>query len=272
MTLLDKLERLFGRFAIPNIALYLVIGQVFVLLAMMLDRLKIEWLVLVGAWVMDGDWWRVITFVFIPPPVSGMLGYVFLVFGWYLFYLMGNALEGAWGAFRFNVYLLVGYVLTVAVAFLFPNSPATNVFLAGSVFLAFAYLNPNFELLLFFILPLKIKWLALLTWILYAVQFAKGGWATRAEILAAVANFLLFFGRDILFSARQRQRVAERRVERAKEEARPRHTCYVCGKTDLTHPQLDFRYCSKCAGDQCYCPEHIQNHVHVVAADEEKAG
>lgn len=272
MSFLDKLERTFGRLAIPNVSLYIVIGQVFVLFAAMLGRLKIESLMLLGAWVLDGDWWRLFTFIVVPPPVGGTFGLVFVAFAWYLFYLMGSALEATWGTFRYNLYLLIGYVLTVGVAFLFPQAPATNMFLAGSVFLAFAYLNPDFQLALFFILPIKIKWLALVTWVLYGVRFIQGRWPTRFEILAAVANFLLFFGRDIVFSMRNRQRTMTREAERAREETHPRHVCHVCGKTDLSHPQMDFRYCSKCAGDQCYCPEHIQNHAHVVAADEQAAG
>lgn len=272
MPILDKLERTFGRYAIPNISLYIVIGQVFVLFAAMLGRLEIEWLMLVGSWVRGGDWWRPLTFIFVPPPIGGTFGVVFVAFAWYLFYLMGNSLEATWGVFRYNLFLLVGYLFTVGVAFLFPNSPVTNMFLAGSVFLAFAYLNPDFELALFFILPVKIKWLALVTWVLYVVRFVQGRWPTRFEILAAVANFMLFFGRDMIQSLRYRQKTAVRRVERAREEVQPRHICHVCGKTDRSHPQLDFRYCSKCAGDQCYCPEHIHNHAHVVAADEGRTG
>jgi hypothetical protein len=94
----------------------------------------------------------------------------------------------------------------------------------------------------------------------------------RLQIFAAVAAFFLFFGPDMLRSVRQTQRTRVRRVEKEKEEAAPRHVCHVCGKTDRSHPNLDFRYCSKCAGDQCYCPEHIQNHAHVVAANETTPG
>jgi hypothetical protein len=271
MSFIDRLERLFGRFAISNISLYFVIGQVFVLLSAMLGRLRIESLILMPAWVMDGEWWRLFTFLFIPPAFGGTFGLIFVAFAWYLFYLMGSALEGNWGTFRYNLFLFIGYALTVAVAFIFPNSPATHLFLAGSVFLAFAYLHPDFELALFFILPVKVKWLALFTWLLYGWRFLQGNWSVRLEILAAISNFLLFFGRDILLNMRHRKRTVARRAEKlARTEPEARHVCYVCGKTDVTHPQLDFRYCSRCEGDQCYCPEHIQNHAHVVAADEEK--
>ena len=272
MSLLDKAERQLGRFAIPNISLYLVMGQVFVLLGAMLGRIDLKYFVLLPALVMQGEWWRVFSFLFMPPS-PGMFGYIFVAFAWYIFYLMGNALEGSWGVFRYNLFLFAGFALTVGAAFLNPMAAATNAFIAGSVFLAFAYLNPDFELSIFFILPVKIKWLALNTWALYAVSFVRGDWATRFQILASVGNFVLFFGQDLWLSVRDRKRTVARKMEKlARTEAEPRHTCHVCGKTDVSHPQLDFRYCSKCAGDQCYCPDHIQNHAHVVAADEAKAG
>lgn len=271
MAFLDKLERVFGRFAIPNLSLYVVIGQVAVLFAAMMGALQLENLVLVPAWVLAGEWWRVFSFMFLVPVPSSLIGYVFLAFGWYLFYLMGNALEAHWGTFRFNFYLFVSYALTVGLSFLVPRSMVVNIFIIGSVFLAFAYLNPDFELLLFFILPLKIKWLALLTWILYAYQFAVGGMGTRLQIGAVVVAFLIFFAGDMIHRVRYGQRTRARQAQRVAEAEKPRHVCYVCGKTDKTHPELDFRYCSQCAGDQCYCPEHIRNHAHVVAPDEAKA-
>jgi len=270
MSFLDKLDRKFGHLGIPNISLYLVIGQVFVLLATLLGRLDPSILVLVPSLVLEGQWWRVVTFLFIPPS-PGFFGYLFVAFAWYIFHLMGSALESYWGVFRYNFFLLLGMILTIGAAFLAPNDIATNTFIAGSVFLAFAYLNPDFELSLFFILPLKIKWLAMITWVLYAVSFFRGDWGTRWQILASVGNFLFFFGADIWRSMGQRRRTMVRDIKKAEVvEDVPRHRCHVCGKTDRSHPQLDFRYCSKCAGDQCYCPEHIQNHAHVVAADDKK--
>jgi hypothetical protein len=271
MTLLDKLERSLGRFAIPNITLYFVIGQVFVLLGYLAGQVDLRYFVLLPALVMQGEWWRVFSFVLMPPP-PGMFGYIFVAFAWYIFYMMGNALEATWGTFRYNLFILLGVVFTVAASFITPMAGATNAFIAGSVFLAFAYLNPDFELALFFILPVKIKWLALLTWVLYAVSFIRGDLPTRLQILASVANFLLFFGRDMWLTMRHQKRTMVRRAEKIAREEQPRHVCYVCGKTDRSDPQLDFRYCSKCAGDQCYCPDHIQNHAHVVAANESKAG
>ena len=187
---------------------------------------------------------------------------VFAFFAWYLFYLMGSALEGHWGAFRYNIFLLVGYIVTVAVSFLFPYSAATNIFIGGSVFLAFAYLYPDFQLYIFFVLPVKIKWLALLTWIGYGYEVLVGSWSTRLLVLASISNYLLFFGRDIYLSIRMgnRRMVAQARDFTGKKE--PFHTCAACGITDLSNPQMEFRYCSECGG-LGYCKEHIFNHEHV---------
>ena len=267
MSLLNKLERIFGRFAIPNLSLYLVIGQVFVLLSALMGLLDLNHFVFVPYLARQGEWWRLVTMIFLPPP-PGMFGYALVAFAWYMFFLMGGALEGYWGEFRFNLFMLSGYLLTIAVSFMTPYSATTNLFIAGSVFLAFAWLNPEFEIALFFILPVKIKWLALITWVMFAYRFAVGDWALRLQILASVGNFLIFFANDIVQTMRHRKRSMTTSARRfAAEAAGPevRHCCRVCGKTDLTNPEMDFRYCSKCAGDECYCPEHIFNHEHVTA-------
>lgn len=272
--MLDFLERRFGRFAITHVTLYLIIGQVFVCLSALLGLLDLRQFVLVPVLVVNGEPWRVLTFLFYPPPVNfgSMMSLFFLPFAWWIFYLMGNALEHYWGAFRYNLFLFVGFALTIGAAFLTPNSAVTNAFIAGSVFLAFAWLNPDFELALFFILPVKIKWIALVTWLFYGYQLVTGTWSTRWQVVASVGNFLLFFAGDILATMRYRKRSMATQARRAAEERKapePRHRCYICGKTDLTNPEMDFRYCSKCAGDQCYCPEHIFNHEHVLADGDE---
>ena len=125
--------------------------------------------------VLDGEVWRLVSFVAQLPTESLILA----IFFWYLFYLMGTTLEHTWGSFRYNVFLLIGYVATVAVAFVPPAEPASVAFLQGSVFLAFAWLYPDFQIMLFFILPVKIKWLALLAWIGYFLALVTGDWSTR---------------------------------------------------------------------------------------------
>lgn len=275
--MLDQLERRFGRFALTHVTLYLIIGQVFVCLSSMLGLLDLRQFYLVPALVTQGEPWRLVTFLFFPPPVNygSMLSLALLPFAWWVFYLMGTALEMHWGALRYNLFLLLGIVLTVAAAFITPFAPVTNAFIAGSVFLAFAWLNPDFELSLFFILPIKIKWLALVTWLFYAYNLVTGAPSTRWQILASVGNFLIFFSRDIVQTMRFRRRHMAVQARRAAEENKgpeARHRCRICDKTDISNPEMDFRYCSKCAGDECYCPDHIANHEHVLAeSDETKA-
>ncbi len=256
MGFLNRLERAIGRFAIPNISLYLVMGQVFVFLMALLGRDLSGTMVLQGARVLNGEVWRMFTFVFVPDILTNKaLSLVLVVFGWYLFYLMGGALEHHWGVFRYNFFLFIGWLLTVLVTFIFPLALGETIFVAGCVFLAFAYLNPNFELLLFFVLPVKIKWLALLMWLRFGYVFIVGDMADRLMILAALGNFLLFFTGEII----QRMKTGRRRMEyqakqaAARDNDEPRHRCVVCGKTDRTHPMEEFRYSDD---DRCYCSEH----------------
>jgi hypothetical protein len=268
-SLLNKLERIFGRFAVANLSLYLVAGQVIVFTFVWFDKISIEPFLLIPAYVLPGQPWRVLTFLLVPP----LTWWVFIAFSWWIFYLMGSALEDYWGVFRYNLFLFVGWALTVGAAFLTPAYPASNGFIAGSVFLAFAYLNPDFVMYIFFVVPVKIKWLALFTWASYAVMFVVGPWSTRWQVLAATGNFLLFFGRDLFLTARLRRRRmtgVARSFGRSKAEPEARHCCRICGKTEITHPQLDFRYCSKCAGEHCYCSEHIFNHEHMLTDEKAK--
>ena len=266
MRLLDRLEQRLRPYAVPNVTAGLIAVQVLTFALAQVRPAAVGEIQLVPERVLAGEWWRLFTFLAMPPVVGrSALGPIWAFFAWYMFYLMGTALEGFWGAFRYNVFLTVGYVATVAAALLTPEMPATNVFLAGSVFLAFAFLYPDFQLLLFFILPVKIKWIALATWLWYGVQIAFGDWTTRALVLASICNFFLFFGRELVervSTGRRRMAMQAARVAAAKEPPY-RHKCAVCGITDRTHPQAEFRYCSKCAGGPAYCGDHLRNHEHV---------
>ena len=260
MNLLDKLERKLGRYAVPNLTIYLIAGQSLFYVLYLTGKLGRETTVLVAGQVLGGEWWRLLIFPFDPP----QQGPFFVIFAWYLFYIMAQALEEHWGAFRYNAFLLIGYLLTVGVSFLVPAYPMSNVFLAGSVFLAFAFLFPDFQIMLFFILPVRIKWLALLTWIGYGYRFLAGSWPVRLMVLAAVGNFLLFFARDIRWLVKSGRRQAVKQAARfSRREDEPFHRCTVCGITDKTHPKMDFRYCPQCEGQYGYCQEHIFRHEHV---------
>ncbi len=271
MKMFDKLQRRFGRFAIPNLTLVIVAGQVFFYLLNYtnpeilgnVNSLNGEYthgkIDLVPSLVLEGQFWRLATFIFTPPRAHP----IFMFFAWYIFFLMGTALEGTWGAFRYNLFLLIGYLATVAVAFTVPAATATTIFIGGSVFLAFAHMFPDFTLCLFFVLPVRIKWLAMLTWFMYFLVVINGGAHTIGLLGASLVNYFVFFGRDITLRMRSGQRTMRSQTKRIAQQTTPRHCCRICGITNLTHPDMDFRYCSQCADTSCYCEEHLRNHAHL---------
>lgn len=278
MSLIHRLERKYGRLAIANITTILIAGQVLLFVAMMMRGNQhgggnpLSGIYLIPERVVAGEVWRLLTFLFVPPPVSPL----FILFAWMLFYLFGTTLEQHWGAFRYNLYLLIGYVANIAAAFLVwaligQGMVASNSFLYGTVMLAFARINPDFTLNLFFILPIRIKWLALLMWLGYGFTLLTGGWMAKFLVVASVLNYLMFFGQEHLRDLRQGQ---QRRSFQSKVKSVPKritHQCRECDLSSESSPKTLFRYCSKCAGQCCYCPEHIADHEHV-KAEQEVAG
>ena len=278
MSLLSRLESKFGRYAVPNLTVFLIAGQVVAYLADSAPRgpggaAVLESIQLIPQQVLAGEWWRVVTFLFVPPATNVLFAFI----GWYLFYLMGTSLEANWGPFRYSVYLAIGYLASVVAAFASwsvaagPALPASNLFLYGSVFLAFARFYPEFVLYIMFVLPVKIKWLAWLTWATYTWNFLTAdAWLPRMMIVAAVLNYLLFFGHDLLHDLKhghRRLRFQTRAMPgRAHGTRGPLvHECRVCGLTSTGSPRTQFRYCSRCDGDCCFCLEHLDDHEHVVA-------
>ncbi len=193
MPRLNSFQRKLEPFSVSHLTLYLVIAQTIVYLAELLGYADIGQWILVPELVKHGEYWRLATFVAIPPITQ----WYWFAFAIYFLYFAGTALESYWGAVRYNLFLLSGYVLTVGTAFFFPLSPVSNFFIGQSIFLAFAYLNPDFEILIFFILPIRIKWLALANWILTGYFFVRGSWSLRVAIIASLGNFFLFFFREL---------------------------------------------------------------------------
>lgn len=257
--MLRKLERKLGRFAIPHLILFLVAGQAGAAVLALAKPEFVGALVLVPERVLQGEVWRVVSFLFIPPATN----LIFLFFALYILFLFGRALEEHWGEFRFNLFIFIGWIASVGAAFLFPRSAATNVFLMESLVFAFAYLNPDFEIRLFFFLPVKMKWIALLTAAMYVFSAYAGGWPATALAVAGVLNFFLFFGRDMWVRVRGAGRRTVREKEKRVAARTAAHTCAVCGITDLEDPTMQFRYCSQCDGARGYCTDHIRDHEHV---------
>lgn len=194
-----RLERRFGRICIQNLMLVIIVGQAMVYLATVLtpglglvSQLSLSWPA-----VMRGQVWRLLTFVFIPE----MFQPFGLLLSLYFYYLVGHTLEQTWGDFRFNVYYLLGMVGAIVSAVI--TGSASSYYLNLSLFFAFATLYPDFQVLVLFILPVKMKYLGLLSAALCIINFLFGSWATKASVLFALANFLLFFGGDFIALARR---------------------------------------------------------------------
>lgn len=248
-----------NRYAIKNLTITIIVGQVLVYLAINAGFINYSTLSLNYGGILNGEIWRVITFLFIPPTTSP----IWAVISWYILFLMGSNLEHYWGELHYNIYIFVAVVLTNIVAFIFNLSIGTNYYLQSSIFLAFAFLNPNFQVRLFFIIPVKIKWIAIVNWILYLWILFTGNSAQRLLIIASLTNFTIFFSKDIYYKIKYRGKTVKKRIEKRVSANKPLHTCAVCSRNDLDYPHLDFRYCSQCSPEKCYCEDHILNHDHI---------
>lgn len=194
-----KLENKFGHICIHNLMMVIIVGQAMVYLATMLSpAVNLMGLFsLSRSAVLSGQVWRLVTFVFVPTTTSP----ISLLLTLYFYYLIGHTLEQTWGDFRFNVYYLLGMLGAIAASFL--TGFGTTYYLNLSLFFAFAMLYPDFQVLLFFIIPIKMKWMALFSGALCLIDFVFGGWASKASILFALINFLIFFGGDFLRTVKQ---------------------------------------------------------------------
>lgn len=264
--MLRWLESKLGRYAIANLTIVLICGQGLTFLVSVAEPALFSRLQLIPSLVLQGEVWRLLTFIFLAPFIDpsqpfSAFSILFFVIELQLLWIFGSALDQHWGHFRYNLFLLVGYLATVAAAFLVPSQPAPNAFIYGSVFLAFAYLYPDFILHLFFVFPVKVKWLALIAWVFYGLTILMGDWIARAVATAAVVNFLLFFGRDLISQVGLRLRRVKRQAETAASDE-AFHRCVICGRTEQSDPKLEFRYCPQCTGAPCYCIDHIHDHPH----------
>jgi len=164
------------------------------------------------ALILQGEVWRVITFIFVP----GEWNLAYFAISMYFYWLIGNALEDEWGAFRFGVFYLCGALGAIASGFIMGYT--TNYYLNLSLFLAFAFLNPNYQVLMFFFFPVKVKYLAMLDGLLILLGFIGGGWIERAALLMAIANLILFFWRDVIRMLSWRRRGWKYKKQRERED------------------------------------------------------
>ena len=272
---LDKMERRFGRYAIRNLTMYLLAGYAIgYLLSFTMPQL-LTYFTLEPAQILKGQVWRLLSWVIIPPNDN----IIFVIFMMLLYYSLGNTLESYWGAFRYNVYIFSGILFTVIGAFIVNGliggitgfgSLYSTYYINMSIFLACASIMPDYQLLLYGIIPIKMKWLAILDVVLLAVDAVQGGLIIRIVIIASLLNFIIFFFCNRNLRGHSPKQAA-RKKKFQKQISRPqnqyaggaKHRCAVCGRTELDDPTLEFRYCSKCNGNYEYCQDHLFTHEHV---------
>lgn len=213
MKLMDRLERALGRFAIRNLMTYIVgfTAAVF-LISILINQSIIGRIALVPSLVLKGEVWRLITFLFIPPSTS----ILWIFFALYFYYMVGNSLENEWGSLKFNLYYFIGMIATIAAVFISGGS-GSAAYLNLSLFLAFAHLYPNFEILIFFILPIKVKYLAWLQLGIIAFTLLTQPLPYKAAALASIVNYLIFFGGDFINKIKHRRMVYNNRKRFFKE-------------------------------------------------------
>ena len=254
---IDHAESRLGRLAIPGLLRYVAAFNAMCFVFIKLNPKYLEFLYLDRDLVMHGQVWRLLTYIFIPsfggifPDWFGAAIYII-----YLIWI-GDGLEQAMGAFRVTLFYLIGMIGTTAAVFL-ANSDPSGFLLNASLFFAFARFYPETMIYLFYILPVKVKWLAWISAASLLLQFVRGPWAMRAGILVALGNYIIFFGRDIVNDARHRREVGARRArfESAFQPAENEtlHRCHVCGRTEEAEPHLEFRVA---ADGEEYCVEHL---------------
>lgn len=262
------------RFGIPNLMIYIVIANVVIWLFGMMDTSYtiISLLSFDPAMILKGQVWRLISFMFIPNSTS-ILALLFF----YFYYFIGKTLEEQWGTARFNIYFFTGILLTIIYGFILYfitgiSYPVGAYYIYLSMFFSFATLYPDMRVLLFYVIPIKMKWLAIVDAVIFVVDIVRYPFPFNLLPLVAVLNYLIFCGDELWAYIRPRTRSQrkntvdfKREIHRIKYEEKTRgysRRCEVCGRTDADHPDLEFRYCSRCAGYHCFCIDHINAHKH----------
>ncbi|MEI3189497.1 MAG: hypothetical protein V8S38_07485 [Lachnospiraceae bacterium] len=287
MKWLDKLERKYGKYAIPNLMYYVIILYIVgFVINIVAPELYTEYLALDAQAILHGQIWRIFTFIIQPPNSS----YFFILFALYLYYMIGKTLEYMWGAFRFNLYFFSGMLLHVIACLLIylifgMNFQMGSFYLNMSLFFVYVALFPDAEFLLFFIIPIKAKWLGIIEGAYFAITIAAGFivpvgstlWfsllqagimalpANSISALLSLLNFIIFFlgsNRNRFSPKQARRRTIYQKKVHVASQNNTHHRCAICGRTEKDDENLEFRFCSKCKGNYEYCQDHLFTHEH----------
>ncbi len=286
---MSKFEKKFGKYAIHNLSTILILCYaVGYLIEAAFPSLK-YYLTLNPYLVLHGQVWRLVSWVLIPPPTGNIFMVMIML---YFYWSIGTTLERTWGTYRYNVYMFSGMLFTILGAFVLMGyhyiiigaelsalgSTAAAIqfqalsiyfstyYINMSIFLAFAATFPDVQVLLMFIIPIKVKWLGIVYGVVLLWDFfITGNLAGRVAMLFSLLNFIVFFvtSRKSVMSPKQIHRKQEFKKAVHKAPAITKHKCAICGRTNETNPELEFRFCSKCNGNYEYCQDHLFTHVHV---------
>ena len=278
---------------IPNLMLYIVLGSALVNILTIVTNSTglLELLCFDKASILRGQVWRLFTYVF-TDNAGSLISLLFL----YFFYMLGRQVELHMGTFKFNLFYFTGVLLMDAFAMIFsPSEPGSSIVYAYSIYiqmgfylhlslvLAFAATNPDARFLVFFIIPIRawilsVIYLVMILMEIFSLYHMGAIFPNYLFPLVGIANFLLFIGKDVLNLLPPSMRPSGyKTVKQPKPKTGPipfrpqasapqqtyTHRCTVCGRTDTTNPELEFRYCSRCNGYHCYCEDHIGNHTHI---------
>lgn len=303
MKFLNKLEKKLGKYAIPNLSLYLILCYAAGYLIQLINSSFVGYLTLNPYAILRGQVWRLVSWVLIPPGSSNVF---FLLIMLMLYYSLGTNLERTWGTFYYNVYIFGGILITVLASFLlagwlavfdFPKVNDLTLMIYGinpqgmgtlakmqvwyqydfwilfstyyinmSIFLAFAATYPDMQVMIWFIIPMKVKYLGIVYVVLMILDILQTGWLLAFTIGASLLNFIIFF---MMTRGRPRRTIKQRKRQMEyRHAAKPkggitRHKCAICGRTEEDDPTLEFRFCSKCEGNYEYCQNHLFTHEHV---------
>ena len=294
---LFKMERKLGRYAISNLSLYIIAAYVIGYILRFTG--SVEFISLNPYYIFHGQIWRIITWLLVPPSSFDLFTIIMLFF----YYQIGTALEHTWGAFRYNVYIFSGIIFSVLgaiILYLISTGNGLEPVLSGylvsqgfstyyinlSIFLAFAATYPDMQVLLFFVIPVRMKWLGIFDAILLGYSFIFSGASAKFAIVMSLLNFILFF-----FGSKNFMRINPKEIYRRQKFKRAtsgaysgrssgqgsfkgfntsrnpagitKHKCAICGLTEKDNENLEFRFCSKCNGNYEYCSNHLFTHEHV---------
>lgn len=289
MRFIDKLERKYGRYGIENLTMYIIISYVLGYALMYINPGALSMLSLNVTKILQGQVWRLITWIVYPPSTSSPLWFVIAIL--FFYYPISASLEHTWGKFKFTLYILSGMIFTVIAAFILHFVMGgvldglggiifSTYYISLSIFLAYSLTYPDMTVLLMFVIPIKMKWMSIVyaAIVIYDVAryFMNGAWFMALPIIASLLNFVIFF-----LGTRDFNRYNPKEIHRKNEFKRAvnggsktvpfpgnsngvtKHKCAVCGRTEKDDPNLEFRFCSKCNGNYEYCQDHLFTHTHI---------